>query len=98
MQEVDLSWAHPSLAKNARKIFRNVRQDAEGRLNVQDMKNRFQRHALPMLDEIERINGRDWAYFGDNWKTVLKDWGMCAGISPYNPNADKKHLMDFTEE
>jgi hypothetical protein len=83
MNQVDLSWAHPALAKNARRIFRNVRQDSEGRLCVTDMKNRFQRHAMPMLDDIEIIGGREWAYFDDNWRTVLKDWGMCVGIDSY---------------
>lgn len=83
MADVDLSWAHRSLAKNARRIFRNVRKDSEGRLSVQDMKNRFQRHALPMLGDIERIGGHEVAFLADNWQTVLKDWAMCAGIWPY---------------
>lgn len=88
MANIDLSWAHPLLRKHAAKIFRNVRRDGEGRLSVRDMKNRFQRHALPMLDEIELIGGYEYAFLGDNWKAVLKDWGMCIGISIYNPNAD----------
>ena len=85
MSDIDLSWAHPSLGKSARKIFRNVRRDAEGRLNVNDMKMRFQHHSRHMLGDIEIVNGREWAFLSENWKTVLKDWGMCVGISPYCP-------------
>ena len=83
MAEVDLTWAHPSLAKHARKIFKHVRQDAEGRLSVRDMRARFQRHAFPMLGDIETIGGRDWAFLSENWATVLKDWGMCMGLLTY---------------
>lgn len=83
MAEVDLTWANSSLAKNARRIFRNVRQDREGRLSVQDMKNRFQRHALPMLGEIERVKGHEVAFLSENWQAVLKDWGMCLAVWPY---------------
>ena len=85
MADIDLSWAHPALAKNARRVFKGVRQDREGRLCVMDMKNRFQRHAMPMLDDIEIVHGREMAYLGDKWQTVLKDWGMCAGILSYCP-------------
>ena len=85
MADIDLSWAHPSLAKSARRIFKHVRRDAEGRLSVKDMCIRFQRHALPMLGEVEKIGGREWAFLSENWQAVLKDWGMCIGIWPYCP-------------
>ena len=85
MADIDLSWAHPSLAKHARRIFKNIREDGEGRLNVADVKSRFHHHGRPMLGEIERIGGREWAYLADNWQSVLKDWAMCAGVSPYCP-------------
>lgn len=90
MEEIDMKWAHPSLAKHARKILRNIRRDAEGRMNVADMKLRFQRHAMPMLGDVEKINGREWAFLSENWKTVLKDWAMCAGIWTYCPVEDPK--------
>jgi len=98
MTDIDLSWAHPALAKSARKIFRNVRRDGDGRLCVTDMKNRFQRHAMPMLDDIEGIRGREWAFLGDNWKTVLKDWAMCAGVSSYCPESGLKQFPQFNPD
>ena len=83
MNDIDLSWAHPSLAKHARRVFKNIRKDAEGRMNVRDMRARFQRHAIPMLGEIETIKGHEWAFLSENWATVLKDWGMRVGIGGY---------------
>lgn len=88
MAEVDLSWAHDSLAKRAGKLFRHIRRDGEGRMSVTDMKLRFQRHARPLLGDVERVNGCEWAFLSENWHTVLKDWAMCAGIWPYCPHED----------
>lgn len=90
MADIDLSWAHPSLAERIEKLFLNIRKDGEGRLNVNDMKLRFQRHARALLGDIERINGIEWAFLSDNWNTVLKDWAMCAGLWPYCPKEDPK--------
>ena len=81
--EIDLSWAHPALAKSAERIFRRVRRDGEGRLNVADMRRRFGRHAVPMLDGIETVQGQTWGKLGEGWQAVLKDWGICANVSPY---------------
>jgi hypothetical protein len=88
MAEIDLSWAHPSFAERLRKIFLNIRQDDEGRLNVNDVKLRFQRHALPLIDEIEIIRGVQYAFLSENWQTIIKDWAMCAGVWPYCPKED----------
>lgn len=90
MEEIDMKWAHPSLAERAGKILRNVRRDKEGRMNVADMKLRFQRHARALLGDIERMDNIEWAFLSENWKTVLKDWGMSAGIWPYCPVEDPK--------
>jgi hypothetical protein len=87
MTDIDLSWAHPALAERVGKILQNIRQDGDGRLNVNDMKLRFQTHAAPMLGYT---HGREWAFLSDNWKTVLKDWAMCAGVWPYCPKEDPK--------
>lgn len=81
--DIDLTWAHPALANSAARIFRHVRRDGEGRMNASDMRRRFGRHGIAMLGEIERSNGQEWAFLGDRWQAVLKDWGMCANISPY---------------
>jgi len=88
MADIDLSWAHPSFAERLEKILLHIRQDSEGRLNVNDMKHRFQRHGLPLLGAVERINGRDWAFLSENWQTIIKDWAMCAGVWPYCPKED----------
>jgi hypothetical protein len=88
MAEIDLTWAHPSLAERVRKTFLHIRQDSEGRLNVNDTKLRFQRHARALLGDIERIDGYERAFLAENWQTVLKDWAMCAGIWPYCPHED----------
>jgi hypothetical protein len=98
MADIDLTWAHPGLAKCARKIFKHVRRDAVGRLNVNDMKSRFQRHARPMLGDIEHVDGHDWAYLDINWRTVLKDWAMCAGVSSYCPEGGLKHFPQFNSD
>jgi hypothetical protein len=90
MQEIDLSWAHPSLAKRAEKIFEHIRRDKLGRMNVTDMKLRFQSHGTRMIGAIERVNGGEWAFLSENWQTVLKDWAMCAGMWPYCPKEDPK--------
>lgn len=84
MANIDLSRVHPSLAERAGKLFHHIRQDAEGRLNLNDMKLRFQRHARALLGEIEG----EWGHLDDNWEAVLKDWGMSAGIWPYCPKED----------
>ena len=88
MTDIDLSWAHPSFADRLRKMFQHIRRDGEGRLNVNDVKLRFQRHAMPMIDDIEIIKGCSWAFLSDNWQTVVKDWAMCAGVWPYCPKED----------
>lgn len=79
--DIDLTWAHPSLAKCARRIFRKVRRDGEGRLRVEDMRRSFGRHADPMLDVSVEHGGGSWAFLDPSWKSVLKDWGVCAGVS-----------------
>lgn len=80
---IDLSWAHPALAKSAGKIFRNVRRDELGRFNLSDMRIRFGRHGVAMLDEPEYEKGQAWAFLSDKWQSVLKDWAMNVGLSPY---------------
>ena len=88
MADIDLTWAHYTFAERLGKIFQNIRQDGEGRLNVNDMKLRFQRHALPLLGAVEHTNRGDWAFLSENWQTVVKDWAMCAGVWPYCPKED----------
>ena len=48
--DVDLRWAHPALAKSARRVFRRIRRDAKGRLWVADMRQAFGRHGAVNLD------------------------------------------------
>ena len=81
--DIDLRWAHPALAKCARKIFRKIRRDAKGRLNVADARRFFGRHGDPMLDPAEYRDGSGWAFLCGRWQDVLKDWGQCAGVSVY---------------
>lgn len=81
--DVDLRWAHPALAKCARRIFRRVRRDESGRLSLADMSRSFGRHGAAMLDPPEYQDGSGWAALCGRWKDVLKDWGQCAGVSPW---------------
>lgn len=81
MDGIDLSWAHPALAKSAGRIFRRIRRDDLGRLSLADMRRSFGRHAGPMLEEPVYRDGSGWAFLGDRWQAVLKDWGTCAGVS-----------------
>lgn len=82
--DVDLRWAHPALAKSARKIFRRVRRDDKGRLNVADMTSRFGRHGAAMLDAEEDQDGSGWALLCGRWQEVLKDWGVCVGVGGWS--------------
>lgn len=79
--DIDLRWAHPALAKCARRIFRKIRRDDRGRLNAADMRRCFGRHGDPMLDPVEYRDGSGWAFLCGRWQEVLKDWGQCAGVS-----------------
>ena len=81
--DVDLRWAHPALAKSARKCFRRIRRDDRGRLNAEDMRRVFGRHGSAMLDAEEDQDGSGWADLCGRWQDVLKDWGVCVGVGGY---------------
>ena len=81
--DVDLRWAHPALAKSARRVFRRIRRDAKGRLWVADMRQAFGRHGAAMLDAEKDQDGSGWADLCGRWRDVLKDWAVCAGVGGY---------------
>lgn len=82
--DVDLRWAHPALARSARKIFRRVGRDAGGRLKVSDMASCFGRHGKAMLDAEEDQDGSGYACLCGRWMDVLKDWGVCTGVGGWS--------------